>query len=62
VARVIDDAMPAELRELLAGHQAFALAFPALGRFPELLWPAPESDGPVRALSAAVDVPKRPNG
>jgi 2'-5' RNA ligase len=50
----IDDGLLAELRELFAGHQPFELGFTRFGRFPELLWLAPEPDAPVRALSAAV--------
>jgi len=51
----IDDGVPAELLGLFAGYQAFELAFSRVGRYPELLWLAPEPDGPVRELSEAVE-------
>jgi len=51
----IDDGLLAALRELFAGHEPFELGFAGFGRFPELLWLAPAPDGPVRALTAAVE-------
>ncbi|WP_329130372.1 2'-5' RNA ligase family protein [Streptomyces sp. NBC_01476] len=51
----IDDGVLAELREMFAGHEEFTLDFTGFGRFPELLWLAPEADGPVRALTAAAE-------
>jgi 2'-5' RNA ligase len=50
----IDEALLAELRGLFAGYEPFELGFAGFGRFPDLLWLAPEPDGPVRALTAAV--------
>ncbi|HEY5833797.1 2'-5' RNA ligase family protein [Streptomyces sp.] len=50
----IDAGVLADLRDLFAGHEPFGLTFTGFGRFPEVLWPAPEPDGPVRALTAAV--------
>jgi 2'-5' RNA ligase len=50
----IDAGVRAALREVFAGHAPFEVRFPRFGRFPDLLWLAPEPDGPVRALTAAV--------
>jgi 2'-5' RNA ligase len=50
----IDEALLAELRGLFTGHEPFELGFAGFGRFPDLLWLAPQPDGPVRALTAAV--------
>lgn len=44
----------AALGELFAGHEPFEVRFPGFGRFPDLLWLAPDPDGPVRALTSAV--------
>jgi 2'-5' RNA ligase len=51
----IDDGVLAQLRRLFSGHRAFEVEFARFGRFPDLLWLAPEPDGPVRELSAAVE-------
>ena len=50
----IDAGVLTALRELFAGHEPFEVRFPRFGRFPDLLWLAPEPDGPVRALTASV--------
>jgi 2'-5' RNA ligase len=50
----IDTGVLAALREIFAGHEPFEVRFPRFGRFPGLLWLAPEPDGPVRTLTAAV--------
>lgn len=50
----IDPGVHEELRGLFAGHAPFTLEFARFGRFPDLLWLAPEPDGPLRALTAAV--------
>ncbi|MFI1096557.1 2'-5' RNA ligase family protein [Streptomyces sp. NPDC020917] len=50
----IDAEVLAALRELFVAHQPFALDFAAFGRFPGLLWLAPEPQAPLRALTAAV--------
>ncbi|MYS20533.1 2'-5' RNA ligase [Streptomyces sp. DvalAA-14] len=54
-AERIDDGVLARLRELFCAHEAFDLAFARFGRFPELLWLAPEPAAPVRALTGAVE-------
>lgn len=51
----IDDAVTAELRALFAAQEPFALDFTGFGRFPDLLWLAPQPDAPLRALTAAVE-------
>jgi 2'-5' RNA ligase len=51
----IDSGVLAELRTLFAGHEPFELDFKEFGRFPDLLWLAPEPDGPLRALTSAVE-------
>ncbi|MEE4545625.1 2'-5' RNA ligase family protein [Streptomyces sp. V4-01] len=51
----VDDGVRAALRALFAGHQPFELDFAGFGRFPDLLWLAPEPDRPLRALTAAVE-------
>ncbi|MFJ2637038.1 2'-5' RNA ligase family protein [Streptomyces sp. NPDC087422] len=53
-AERIDTGVRAALGELFAGHPPFEVRFPRFGRFPDLLWLAPEPEGPVRALTAAV--------
>lgn len=50
----LDAEVLATLRELFAAHEPFGLRFTGFGRFPDLLWLAPEPDGPVRALTGAV--------
>ncbi|MEW2523172.1 2'-5' RNA ligase family protein [Actinacidiphila alni] len=50
----IDERTRAELAGIFAGHAPFEVRFPRFGRFPGLLWLAPEPDGPVRALTSAV--------
>lgn len=51
----IDDGVTVELRALFAAREPFTLAFTGFGRFPDLLWLAPEPDAPLRALTAAVE-------
>lgn len=46
----------AELRELFARHRPFALRFAGFGRFPGLLWLAPEPEEPLQALTAVAEV------
>lgn len=53
-AERIDAQVLVALGGLFAGHAPFEVRFPRFGRFPDLLWLAPEPDGPVRALTAAV--------
>ena len=53
-AERIDGGVLVALRELFTGHQPFELDFTAFGRFPDLLWLAPEPQAPLRALTAAV--------
>lgn len=53
-AERIDEGVRAALGQLFAGHEPFEVRFPRFGRFPDLLWLAPEPDGPARALTAAV--------
>lgn len=53
-AERVDTGVLAALRELFAGHEPFEVRFPRFGRFPDLLWLAPEPDGSVRALTASV--------
>ncbi|MDT0319538.1 2'-5' RNA ligase family protein [Streptomyces millisiae] len=53
VAR-IDDGVLGELRQLFAAHRPFDVRFEGFGRFPDVLYLAPEPAGPVRALTEAV--------
>ncbi|HEV2635067.1 MAG TPA: 2'-5' RNA ligase family protein [Actinocrinis sp.] len=52
----------AELRALIGGHGAFDLAFRSCGRFPSVLYLAPEPAEPIRVLTEAVAArwPERP--
>ncbi|WP_433888582.1 2'-5' RNA ligase family protein [Streptomyces sp. CA-111067] len=50
----IDAEVLAALHELFAEYRPFALRFAEFGRFPGALWLAPQPDGPVRELTAAV--------
>ncbi len=50
----IDDRCLDELRALFAGHVSFDVRFSRCGRFPGLLYLAPEPDGPFRRLTEAV--------
>ncbi|MFJ5230921.1 2'-5' RNA ligase family protein [Kitasatospora sp. NPDC088391] len=53
-AAAVDGPVLAALRALFAGHRAFDVRFAACGRFPGLLYLAPDPDGPLRALMAAL--------
>lgn len=50
----VDGEVLAELRRIFAGHEAFDVTFPRIGRFPETLYLAPEPVRPLNALTAAV--------
>lgn len=50
----VDARTLAALGRLFAAHEPFEVRFPRFGRFPDLLWLAPEPAGPVRALTASV--------
>jgi len=50
----VDEGVLGELRRIFAGHEAFDLAFPRVGRFPGTLYLAPEPTLPLLALTAAV--------
>jgi len=44
----------ARLAQVIAGFGAFDLSFSRIGRFPEVLWIAPDPVEPLRALVAAI--------
>ncbi|MEU6426272.1 2'-5' RNA ligase family protein [Microbispora sp. NPDC046973] len=50
----LDDGVLAALRELFAARRPFEVAFGGVGRFPDVLYLAPEPDGPLRELTEAV--------
>ncbi|HVM25706.1 MAG TPA: 2'-5' RNA ligase family protein [Candidatus Limnocylindrales bacterium] len=50
----LDDGVHAELRRLAAGVHPFDLAFRRVGRFPDVVWLAPEPAAAVAALTDAV--------
>ncbi|MFZ3473336.1 2'-5' RNA ligase family protein [Streptomyces sp. 4.24] len=50
----IDDSTLADLAAVLCPHPAFDLRFERTGRFPGLLYLAPEPDAPLRRLTLAV--------
>lgn len=50
----IDQDVLGALAGLFGGHRAFDVSFRECGRFPGLLYLAPEPDGPIRALTRAV--------
>lgn len=50
----IDVTVLEALRELLGGHAAFDVTFHRCGRFPDMLYLAPEPDGLFRALTGDV--------
>ncbi|MGI5155082.1 2'-5' RNA ligase family protein [Microbispora sp. CA-102843] len=50
----LDDGVLAALRELFAARRPFEVVFGGVGRFPGVLYLAPEPDGPLRELTEAV--------
>jgi 2'-5' RNA ligase len=50
----VDAGVVAALGELFAAHAAFEARFSACGRFPEVIYLAPELDAPFRELTEAV--------
>jgi 2'-5' RNA ligase len=50
----IDAGLLAELGALFAAHAPFEVRFSGCGRFPEVIYLAPDPDGPIRELTEAV--------
>lgn len=50
----LDDGVLRALRDLFAARRPFEVVFGGLGRFPGVLYLAPEPDGPLRELTEAV--------
>jgi uncharacterized protein YhfF len=50
----LDDGVLAALRDLFAARRPFEVAFGGVGRFPGVVYLAPEPDGPLRELTEAV--------
>ncbi|MFD6967622.1 2'-5' RNA ligase family protein [Streptomyces sp. NPDC059949] len=50
----IDALVHAALADVLSSHRAFDLRFETCGRFPEVLYLAPEPDTPLRRLTEAI--------
>ncbi|MEX2971799.1 2'-5' RNA ligase family protein [Streptomyces sp. C184] len=50
----VDGAVHRALEEILAAHPAFPVRFESCGRFPGVLYLAPEPDGPFRQLTRAI--------
>ncbi|WP_432925412.1 2'-5' RNA ligase family protein [Microbispora sp. CA-135349] len=50
----LDDGVLAALRELFAARRPFEVAFRGVGRFPGVVYLAPEPDGPLRELTETV--------
>ena len=53
-AAEMDDALVDDLRELFSGFQAFELEYRATGRFPGIVYLAPEPAGPFVSMTDAV--------